>query len=66
MKANTIIEKAEMLRRETFPTNEYDQYFELPEAGQAQQSVTEQAVERAVFSQSVKKPLTRTNCPFEP
>jgi hypothetical protein len=52
--ANTNAEKKEMLRRESFPLNEYDQYFELPQAGQAEQSVTEQAVERALFSQSVK------------
>jgi hypothetical protein len=50
----TIAAKEEMLRPESFPPNQYDQYFELPPAEQAHQSVTEQAVERAVFSQSVK------------
>jgi len=44
-----------MLRRHSFPPNGYDQYFELPPAGQAHQSVTEQAVKSALFSQSIKK-----------
>jgi len=44
-----------MLRGESFPPNEYDQYFELPPAGQAHQSMTERAVERDLFSQSVGK-----------
>jgi len=52
---NTIAEKEEMLRRESFPPSEYDKSFELPHAGQAHQSVTEQAVGRAQFSQFVKK-----------
>jgi hypothetical protein len=52
---NMIAVKEEMARQEFFPPNEYDQYFELPPARQAHQSVTEQAVERALFSQSVFK-----------
>jgi len=48
--ANTITEKEEILRRESFRPNEYDQYFELPPAGQANQCRTEQAVELALFS----------------
>jgi hypothetical protein len=44
-----------MLRRESFPPNEHVQYFELPPAWQAHQPITEQAVERAHFPQSVGK-----------
>ena len=50
--ANTITEKEEMLRQESIPPNEHDQFFELPPAVQAHQSVTEQAVEQAAFAQS--------------
>jgi hypothetical protein len=53
--ANTIAEKEEMLRRDSFPQNEYDKNFQLTMAEQAHQSVTEQAVERAQFSQSITK-----------
>jgi len=53
--ANTIAEKEEMLRGESFPLNDGDQYHELPPAGQAHERITEQSVERALFSQSVKK-----------
>jgi hypothetical protein len=53
--ANTIAQKQEILRRESFPPNEYDQYFKLLPAGQAHRYVNEQAVERALFAQSVKK-----------
>jgi hypothetical protein len=53
--ANTATEKEEMLRRESFPPNDNDQYYELPPAGSAHTRVTEQAVERALHSQSVKK-----------
>jgi len=53
--ANTSQEKEEMLRRESFPPNDDDQYYKLPPAGSAHTRVTEQAVERALLSQSVKK-----------
>jgi hypothetical protein len=53
--ANTWLEKEEMLRYKSFPPNDGDQYYELPPAGSAHTRVTEQAVERASFSQSVKK-----------
>jgi len=52
---NTATEKEEMLRRESFPPNDNDQYYELPPAVSAHSHVTEQAVERALHSQSVKK-----------
>jgi len=52
--ANTSLEKEEMLRHESFPPNDGNQYYELPPAGRAYTSVTEQAVERALYSQSVK------------
>jgi hypothetical protein len=53
--ANTATEKEEMLRRESFPPNDNDQYYALPPAASAHTRVTEQAVERALHPQSVKK-----------
>jgi hypothetical protein len=53
--ANTAMENKEILRRESFPLNEDDHYYELPPAGSAHTRITKQAVERALFSQSVKK-----------
>jgi len=53
--ANTAIDKEEMLRLESFPLNDDDQYYELPPAGSAHTKVTEKAVERALYSQSGKK-----------
>jgi hypothetical protein len=53
--SNTSQEKEEMLRRESFPPNDDDKYYELPSGGSPQTCVTEEAVERAVLSQSVKK-----------
>ena len=44
----------EMLRRESIPPNEHDLYIELPPAGQAHQFITEQAVERGLFAQSIR------------
>ena len=55
--ANTIAEKEEMLRGESFPLNEGDQNYKLPPAGQAHERITEQSVERALFPQSIKKAL---------
>jgi len=54
-KANTSLEKEDMLRRESFPPNDDDQYYELSPTGSAQTRITAQAVEGALFSQSVKK-----------
>jgi len=53
--ANTATDKEEMLRRESFPQNDDDQYYELPPAGSANTPVTEQAVEWALYTHSVKK-----------
>jgi len=53
--ANTSLENEETLKRESFPPNEHDQYYELPPTGSAHTCVTQQADERAFFSQSVKK-----------
>jgi len=53
--ANTSQEKEEMLRRESFPPNDDDQYYELLPAGSPPTHITEQAVERALFTQLVKK-----------
>jgi len=52
--ANTSSEKEEMLKHESFPPNDGDQYYELSSAGNAHTRVTEQAVDRAIYSQSVK------------
>jgi len=52
---NTSLEKEEMLRHESFPPNDGDQYYELPPAECAHTRVTEQAVKRALFCQSVNK-----------
>jgi len=46
-----------MLRRDSFPPNNDDEYCELPLAGSTHTPVTEQTVERALYSQSVKKAL---------
>ena len=37
----TIAEKEEMLRGESFPVNDGDQYYEVPPAGQAHEHITE-------------------------
>jgi hypothetical protein len=55
--ANTMAEKERMHRGEFFPMNNGDQYYELPLVGQAHKHITEQLVERALFSQSVKTAL---------
>ena len=44
-----------MLRHESVPPNDGEQYYELPPAGSAHTLVTEQAVGRIRLSQSVKK-----------
>jgi hypothetical protein len=49
------LEKEEILRHESFPLNDGDQYYKIPAARSAHTRVTEQAVEQALFSQSVKK-----------
>jgi len=63
---NMNAEKEEMLRGESFPLNESNQYFELPPGGQAHQSVTEEAVERALLSRTVKKTPGLENLSLEP
>jgi len=55
IQANTIAEKEKMVRGESFPMNDGDQYYELPPAGQAPERIIKQLVEPALFSQSVKK-----------
>jgi len=40
--ANTIAEKEEVLRGESFPLNNGDQYYKLPPAGQDHECITEQ------------------------
>jgi len=52
--ANISLEKKKMLRCKSFPLNDGDQYDKLPPTGRAHTNITEQAVERALFSQSVK------------
>jgi hypothetical protein len=53
LKAHTATEKEEMLRRESFPQNDDDQYYELPPAGSAHKRVTES--EPCTRKQSIKK-----------
>jgi len=53
--ANTILEKEEMLICRSFPPDDDNQYYQLPPAGHAHTPVTKQAVERALYSQSMKK-----------
>jgi hypothetical protein len=53
--ANTMAEKEKMLRGEAIPMNDGDQYYEQPTVGQDQERITKQLVERALFSQPVKK-----------
>jgi hypothetical protein len=48
--AKTSSEKEEMLRHEYFLPNDGNLYYELPPAGSAHTRVTEQAVERALYS----------------
>jgi hypothetical protein len=49
------LKKEDMLRQESFPPNDSDQYYKLPPVGRARTRVTEQAVERVLYFQSVKK-----------
>jgi len=49
-----IAKKDEMLRRESFPRNWDDQYFQLPPAGQSHQSITDQAVKSALILLSIR------------
>jgi len=44
-----------MLRQVSFPLHKHDQYFALPQARQVHWSVTEQAVNHALFMQSIRK-----------
>jgi len=53
--ANTATEKEEMLRRESFPPNDNNQYYNLPPTGSAHTDCTEQGVKEALYSRSVKK-----------
>jgi len=62
--ATTIAKKEEMLRGESFPLNDAEQYYKLHPAGQAHEHITEQSVERALFSQSVKNAPGRDKLPF--
>jgi len=52
---NATLQKEEMLRRESFPPDDDNQYYELPPSGSAHTCGTEQAVERALFPQLVNK-----------
>jgi len=52
---NTSLEKEEKLTHESFRLNHGDQYYEQHPARSAHRHLTEQAVEHALFSESVKK-----------
>lgn len=62
--ANTIAKQKEMLRAESFPLNDGDQYHQLPPAGHAHQNMTEHSVERALILQSVKNSPGSGKLPF--
>lgn len=62
--AKTSLDKEEMLMRRSVPPNAVDQYNILPPAGIANTCVTDQAVERALFSQSVTKARRLGKLPF--
>jgi hypothetical protein len=52
---NAATEIEVMLRCESVHPNDNDQYYELPAAGSLHTRATKQAVERALYSQSVKQ-----------
>jgi hypothetical protein len=52
--ANTIAKKEKMLRGDTFPLNDGEQYYELLPAYPAHECITEKSVEQALFSKLVK------------
>jgi len=66
MQAITATEKEEMQRGESFLPNDDNQYYELPPVGSGHTRVTEQADERALFSQSVKEALGPDNLALAP
>ena len=43
--ANTIAGEEEMIRGESFPPNNGDQYYDLPPVGHSHKLITEQSVE---------------------
>jgi hypothetical protein len=53
--ANTATEKEQKLRHRFFTPNDNDQYYKLPPVGGTHTRITEQGVERALYSQLVKK-----------
>jgi len=53
--AKMALQKEEMLRHQSLPPNDCDQYYKPPPAGSAHSSITKQAVKQVLFSQSVKK-----------
>jgi hypothetical protein len=53
-----------MMMHKSFPPNDGDLYSELPPAGSAHTHVTEEAVERALLSQSVKITLGQDKLSF--
>jgi len=55
--ANTAMEEEEMLRPESLPPNDDDQWYELPPVGSSHTRATEQAVVRTHFRPSVRKAL---------
>jgi hypothetical protein len=57
---NPATEKEAMLSCEKFPPNDNDQFYELHPGGSTPTHVTEQAIKRALNSQSVKKPRVQT------
>ena len=54
-KAKTSMQEEEMLRHECLPLDDDDQYYEVHPSGSAHPRITEEAVQQAPFSRSVKK-----------
>ena len=55
-----------ILRRQSLTPNDDDKYYELPRVGNPHRGVTEHAVQRALFGQSVKTPRGQTSCLLAP
>jgi hypothetical protein len=64
-KLNTATEKEGMLRCQSFPPNDDMQLCQLPPMGSTHTCVTDQAVDRALYTMSVKKAPASEKLSFE-
>ena len=62
--ANRTVQQEGMLLGECFAPNDINQYYKQPPAGNSQTHIAEQAVERRLFSQSVKNVSGPDNLSF--